>query len=847
MSTIVTRHFLFLFARQALRSARRHPVLLALNVASIALGVAVFLAIQIANRSANESFRAGVEMVAGRANLEVRGTLNDAIFPRIAALPGVRAATPLIEGLVTLPDQPGEYLRILGLDPFTGQDLRTFELMGADRETFNVEAWLRDPRAIAVTPQFSTTLGHEGPLTVLAGGRTTELDPVFVMDPVDAVASADPRLVAMDIGWAQELLGRDGELAAIILLVDDTELPSVTAAIRQLIPGDATVAPPARRSQQVESMLGAFQLNLSALSLVSLLVGMFLIYNTISASVVRRRTEIGTLRALGATRTEVRLLFLAEAAFAGVIGSVIGVVLSLPLAEILTAPVAKTISSLYVLTSINELFLSPGQIAFSLAAGIGASLLAAWIPASEAARCDPASVLRPGSVAARQQRIPATWMLIGLVSLVAAYGTGAAALQFRIAPLGFLSAFLVMAGFSLLAPAAIAVTAWTLRHSPRLIRLAAQNLARSNHRNAITIAALAAAIAMTVGISVMIHSFRGSVDRWIGSTLVADLFIATTGNEIAGAQSQLPPSAVNWLQQRPEVSSVSTFSELPLDFRGERTAFAVVSGSRERETRFIGGGQVEKFRRLMEPDTVAISEPFANRFDLQDNDEITLATPTGDRPFRVAGIYQDYARTGGVVMITANNYERYWPPTGVQSLAITLRGGADANELGDAFRANFSAEGQFSIYLNAALRARIFEIFNQTFAITLVLRAIAVGVAAAGVLLALLILATEREREIGTLRAIGASRGQVVGLFLREAALIGLIASGIGVASGACLAIVLTWVVNKAYFGWTIELSYPLELLAATPLWIVPVAVIAAILPAWKAARTAPALALRFE
>ncbi len=809
--------------------------------------MAVFLAIQIANRSANESFRAGVEMVAGRANLEVRGSIDDSIFPQIAAVPGVRAATPLIEGLVTISEHPGEYLRILGLDPFTGQDLRTFELLGADRGNFDVETWLRNPRAIAVTPEFATTVGHGGRVTVLANGQPTELDPVFVMEPVDAVASADPRLVAMDIGWAQELLGRTDQLTAILLLVDDDGLPSAIAAIRELVPGDATVAPPARRGQQVESMLGAFQLNLSALSLVSLLVGMFLIYNTISASVVRRRTEIGTLRALGATRIEVRLLFLAEAAFAGTIGSLIGVALALPLAELLTAPVAQTISSLYVLMSINELFLSPGQIAFSLAAGVGASLLAAWIPASEAARCDPASVLRPGSVAARLQRIPITWLLGGIVSLVAALGAGAAALQFRIAPLGFLSAFLVMAGFSLLAPASIAATAFILRSAPRLLRLAAQNLARSNHRNAITIAALAAAIAMTVGVSVMIHSFRSSVDEWIESTLVADLFIATTGNEIAGAQSTLPAGSVDWLDQRPEVANVSTFAELPLEFRDERTAFAVVSESRENETRFIGGGRAEKFRRFLQPDTVAVSEPFANRFNIQDGDEILLATPTGNRPFSVAGIYQDYARTGGVVMINASNYESHWPPTGVQSLAITLEKGSDANALGDAFRARFAREGQFSIYLNAALRARIFEIFDQTFAITLVLRAIAVGVAAAGVLLALLILAAEREREIGTLRAIGASRWQVVGLFLREAALIGLIASGIGVASGACLAVVLTWVVNKAYFGWTIELSYPLGLLAATPLWIVPVAVVAALLPAWKAARTAPAMALRFE
>ncbi len=847
MSFRVTRHFPAIFARYSLRAARRHPVLFGLNVISIALGVAVFLAIQIANRSANESFRAGVEMVAGRANLEVSGRIDDELQPAISRVPGVRSATPLLEGLVTLPDHPGEYLRVLGLDPFTGEDLRTFELLGASRDNFDVEAWLREPDTIAVTPKFSSELGYSGSVGVLTDAGTRTLTPRFVIEPIDAAAGSDPRLVAMDIGWAQELLNRPGELSAISLLVDESAIEDVIADLRQIVPGDVSVAPPARRGRQVESMLGAFQLNLTALSMVSLLVGTFLIYNTISAAVVRRRPEIGTLRAIGATRGEVRLLFLGEAAFAGAIGSVLGIVLSLPLAEVLAAPVAKTISSLYVVMSINELFLSPWQIGVALAAGVGASLVAAWIPASEAAGCDPASVLRPGSATIRQRRIPGRWLIAGAVCLVGAAGAGAGALEFRVAPLGFLSAFLVLAGFSLVAPCAIALTAAGLRGAPRFVRLAAQNLARSNHRNAITIAALAAAIAMTVGVSVMIHSFRGSVDRWIGSTLLADVFIGSTGNEIAGVQSTLPPGAVDWVRERTEVENVATFAELPLEYRGERSALAVVSGSREAETQFIGGDRAGKFLRFLEPDSVAVSEPFANRFDVADGGEVTLLTPKGEKTFQVAGIYQDYARTGGVVMMTAENHARHWAPAGAQSLAISLRPGADPVEFGDAFRAEFAREGRFSIYRNRELRDRIFEIFDQTFAVTLVLRSIAVGVAAGGVLLALLILAAEREREIGTLRAIGASRAQVVGLFLREAALIGGIASVIGVASGACLAVVLTWVVNKAYFGWTIELSYPLGLLAATPLWIVPVAIIAAILPAWRASVTPPATALRFE
>ncbi|MGH8048657.1 MAG: ABC transporter permease, partial [Chthoniobacterales bacterium] len=311
---MITRHFHALFLRQGLRALARHPVLLLLNVLGIALGIAVFLAIQIANRSAIESFRAGIELVAGRANLEVRGSIEETVLPKITHLDGVRAATPLVEGVVSLPGHAGEYLRIVGVDPLSGAELRTFELLGADRAQLNLETWLRDPNAIAISREYSERVLPKvgSPIRVLAEGVERKLKPAFILAP--AVTSGDPRIAAMDIGWAQELLGRQGRLTAIQLLVEPEKLDRVRAAIRKLVPADIEVAAPERRSAQVETMLGAFQLNLTALSLVSVLVGAFLIYNTISASVVRRRTEIGILRAVGASRAEVRLLFLGEAA-----------------------------------------------------------------------------------------------------------------------------------------------------------------------------------------------------------------------------------------------------------------------------------------------------------------------------------------------------------------------------------------------------------------------------------------------------------------------------------------------------------------------------------------------------
>jgi putative ABC transport system permease protein len=215
--------------------------------------------------------------------------------------------------------------------------------------------------------------------------------------------------------------------------------------------------------------------------------------------------------------------------------------------------------------------------------------------------------------------------------------------------------------------------------------------------------------------------------------------------------------------------------------------------------------------------------------------------------FEIAGVYSDFTRDQGVVLIERGNYERHWSGPGVFSLAVYLRAGANAGLVGDAFRAEFSREGEFAIYSNRTLRERIFEVFDQTFAVTYILRTVAIIVAIAGIFLSVTTLVAERTREIGMLRAIGASRGQIRALFMAESGLIGCVATALGLAAGLLLAMVLTWVVNPAFFGWTIALRLPWWTLLATPLWIVPATLLAAWYPAWQASRSAVAEAVREE
>ncbi len=845
-----------LFRWHVLRYLAKHPLLATLNVTTVALGVALYVAIQIANYSANRAFEASVDVVAGKAQLEVYAparNLPDDLLPIIAHHAGIAAATPIIRGFVTLPDFPGEYLDLLGIDILTNGPFRTFELTDFRTRQFDIQQWLRGPRTVAVSEELAGQhhLRAGDKIKVQINGRATDLTIGYLLRTRGTSANADSHFAAMDIGWAQEFLSRRNTLDSISLrLTDGSDLAKIAAELKKELPPDCTVAPPARRGEQVEKMLAGFQLNLQAMSLVSLLVGMFLIYNTIEASVVRRRHEIGILRSLGVTRGEVRWLFLGEAVVLGAIGIALGLAGGYLLARALVGTVAETISSLYVLLSVREVSVAPWIWRSAVLLGFASVITAAWFPARAAAALNPVDSLHHGARIEQSVRLSRGWILAGGISLL--FSVLLSLLALRTGPpwLGFGAAFFVLAGFSSLAPEITArfsraISAAIHRHIE--LRLAAQNLSRTLLRNSVTIASLAAAVAMTVGVAVMVFSFRQTVGDWINQTLVADLFIGPAANEIAGPTSFVPPAAIEYLKTKPEVAELDTYRGVELPFRKQTIAVAVITGKARRNLRLRQGRNDEIIPRFYREQCVLISESFSRRYHLAEGDTIELPSPEGRKSFPIAGVFYDYTRDQGTVFLSRKNFLKFWHDDRVNSIALFLKPEANPELVAKDFREHFSRRGEFSIYSNRLLRSRIFEIFDQTFAVTYVLRTIAVLVAVIGIFLGLTTLVTERSRELGIMRSIGASAAQIRRLLLWESGMIGVLASALGLAAGLCLALVLTGVINRAFFGWTIQLAFPWVSLAWTPVWIIAAAVAAGWIPAWRAGRLNVAEAVRSE
>jgi putative ABC transport system permease protein len=646
----------------------------------------------------------------------------------------------------------------------------------------------------------------------------------------------------MDIANVQENFLHVGKLGRIsALLRPGADFAAVTARLRSEMPPGTLVQAPERRNRQIERMLAAFQLNLTALSLISLLVGMFLIYNTVAASVVRRRHEIGVLRALGLGRLQVQALFLAEALVLGLAGAALGLVMGVVLAGQLVGAVSRTLTSLYILTSIQDLFVSPGAVLMALALCLGAVLLAAWFPAREAATIAPVEALAVGHLEEKSARGLArwTWLGAGLLLLAAIL----ARISLTVGPnwLSFGAALFTLLGFAFFTPAVATFFPHAV-HPPWLMaRLAVGHFAQSLHRNSVTIASLVVALAMVVGISTMIFSFRTTVEEWLNRSIQSDLVIAPAANLLVGNREFIRPEVEKIVSALPHVK-VDSFRELRVMISGQWVKLVTVRLGITRDIErltFTQGDPDAAFDAAMHHNAILVSEPFRRRFHLGLGDSLTLDTPSGPHTFKIAGVYLDYTTEGGVVLVDWPVFQEFWHDTSINGIGLYIdkKSGVAPDELQARLRPLLAPYGDYLIKSNSELREQVFRIFDQTFSVTYILQTIGIIVSALGIFLSLTILVTERRREISILRAIGASRRQIEALVLWEAGMIGLLGALLGTMSGLVLAAVLSYVINVSFFGWTISWATPWGLLLSLPVVVVVAALVAGFAPARQAAR----------
>lgn len=816
-----------------------------LNLLGIALGVAVVVAVDLANQSARRAFALSLDKVAGPITHQVvaaAGTVDEQLFVQLRTDRGIEASAPRIEARLKI---QGESFTLLGVDPISEIDIKRH---GAAFSDAGFSALREQPDAVVLVTATARRLGLEpgSRIEALYRGRPLSLTLGGVFTPPDSAALEG--IVFTDIANAQHLLHRRGRIDRIDLALEAGE----AAILQNWLPPAYRLVDARERHRGLLSMSRAFHTNLTAMSLLAMLVGALLIYNTARFSILRRRTSLGTLRALGVTRDEVLQLLLGEALALGIVASATGALLGLVLSQQLVQLVTRTVDDLYFTLTVSSFHLSPLSLVKGIGLGLGTTLLATLLPAIAATRVPPITLqrrLESESLHHRRYRILAA---AGVVLLAGGYlGSGITGGSL---PASFAGLAVMAAGFCLLVPALVISGCRLLAIALAPVsgisqRLAIRGIEAGISRTGMAVAALAISLATVTGVTVMISSFRHSVDSWLGQTLQGDIYLSLPSDGQPYDGPGLTGALLKDFERIDGVAQVMSMRSFRVETDGGSIRAASTRPDRFADDSRLLDAVADASRRFRAGEGILVSEPLAYHRKLQPGDVLILYTASqGARPVSVLGVYRDYSSSQGVITLPALLLERFWPGLPVTGAAITLTGAAAPESVESALRKRLRHHpGTVELVRSGAIRERSLEIFDRTFAITQVLRLLVLIVAFTGLLSALLALQLEKSREYAILRATGMGRVHLGALVLQQTALLGLLSALFALPLGYLLADRLIHVINRRSFGWSMEQLFPFDILPQILSLALAAALLAAIYPLWRIRRQPIAAALREE
>jgi putative ABC transport system permease protein len=860
-----------------LRYLLRHPWQSILMILGIALGVAVMVAIDLANASASRAFDLSTEAVAGRTTHQITSGsqgLDEALYTRLKLSGFGQSLAPVVAPVVadyaTSPQMDGKLFTLLGVDPFAEAPFRSY--LGAQGETpvADLSLFLTQPGAVLLGMRIADQYGLQAcpavpasqrpancRLTLEIGGFEKDAFIAGLLDPADGLSQrALDNLILVDIATAQELTGRIGLLDRIDVILPEESHPGAGALrekLEAMLPRGASLQSVAARSGAVAEMTAAFRVNLTALSLLALLVGLFLIYNTITFSVVQRRALFGTLRCLGFTRQEVFLLVIAEAFLVGLAGTAIGLAAGVLMGQGALKLVSRTINDLFFVINVTGVQVPVESLLKGAAAGLAATLLTAAPPAWEAASVPPRAALYRSGLEDKAQR--AVWRVAAAGILLALLGAAVLLLvPTRSLVVSFGGTFAVLIGLAMLTPFSTvlvlrAVLLFSRRLGGLLGRMGPRDALQSLSRTAVAIAALMVAVSVTIGVNLMIDSFRFTVETWLEQTLQGDVYISAPGVSATRSVTSIDPLVAIELRSIPEVSDVATLRAVSVDAPGGPVNLTAVDHPITDARLFVwAAGTPGQVWAAMQAGAVIVSEPYASRMGWKGaGHALILNTDQGARSFEVVGIFSDYASTQGTVRLELETYRRLWQDEQITAIALVAADGVDVDALTRQIQTKLGSRQQLNIRANQTLRAEALVVFDRTFAITGVMQLLATVVAFIGVLSALLAVQLDKQRQLGILRAVGMTARQVWGLVLIQTGLLGGTAGLLAMPTGYILALILVYIINLRSFGWTLQMRVTPQPFLLALVVAVSAALLAGVYPAYRMGRMMTVEALRGE
>ncbi len=819
-----------------------------LAILGVALGVASVFSVQLLNRNALAAFSGSMQSLSGDADLSVTGrtpTLPETLYPKVLATAGVSEAWPVYRIDVALEGYPGLFLEVAGLDLFAAGRLPLVsgdgESTGGGGAAAALAGFLSRPGWVAVSPVLAREMGWSvgDTVTVSSGSRLADLHIGALVDFRRHTPLAPRKLAVMDIAQAQSLLGRRGELHQVDLKIGQGhDLEEVRRALAHTLGPAVQVLTPEQREQNAAGLLSAFRLNLTALSLISLFVGVFLVYGSVRATLVRRRAEFGLIRSLGGTRSQVLLLILGEAGTLGLLGALAGIPLGWLAARLNMGVVSGTLTNIYLLQEIEQLRVPADLLVLALAIGVIGALVGALQPSLDMARKDTRTLLAAYTLHQRAGRLAPRMALAALAlaaTILAFYGLYGRTVRWG----GFSLGLVILVAFPLLTPLAIRLACGRIRVRRLGWAYSARNLLLRLGTSSVAVAALGIAVCMLVGVTLLIGSFRATLETWVAGYVRADIYVTTTSWARAGREAFLTADLVDELTGLPGVRSSALLRRFPAMAGERKIVLSGISFDLENSDYVLPvkqGDAREALRRVQDEGATIITEPLALKAGLGPGDTLVITGPGGEERFTIAGVSRDYSTESGMAYLSMATVDRIFGPGQVNSVGLYLEQGIDIEQATDGLRARY-AHLPLDVRSSRDIRERVLDLFDQTFAVTRLLQVMALLTAVCGISLSLLVQARERVSELALYRSLGASRGQIFRLFLGEGLAAGILGTLLGAVGGVALALILIHIINPAYFGWTIQPHWPWPALLRQGAAIMTAALAASIYPALRGSR----------
>lgn len=843
----------------SLRYVRAAPGRSLLTVLGVVLGVAVMFAVQVVNTSVLGTFRRNVADIAGKAKLSVGAGVGVAeeVLDQVRNVPGVEAALPIIETSVR--DVRGHaQLAVIALDTLSDPDARGYDLLARDTHIRDPLVFLNDPYGVLVTIAYASRTGAKVGDKLLLDtehGRR-EFSIHGTLEPLGPATAYGGDVLFMDVYAAQIAFGRGRGFDRIDVIPEpSTSVPELKRRLERALDHRAAVTLVSRRSEEMERLLGGFQLALSLASLVALFVGGFIVYNSLAIAVVQRRREIGILRALGTTRAQVLALFIGEGFSTGVIGSALGLGFGLLLARAALGAVAATVSALYVPIRAGTLVVSARDTWAPAGLGVAAAVVSAFVPARRAATVDPVSAISASAETTEGPSSPMTASIAGGVALVLLAGLfGWCAHAWQKSALAFVVAGLLSLAAACLAPVLAAgvgsVASRLAGPLGPLALLGATGFRRNARRNVVAIAALGMALANVVNVDSLIDSMKSSTDAWLGRSFRADLFVFAGTEVNAKFERPLPASLREELRGLPGVEFVQAF-RMALQSHHDRPFYLMsedFEGYRRYNELAVVDGELSRALPELEAGTgIAASEAFAHDFRVGVGDTVTLDTPEGPRSFQVVLVYADYRADIGILLTTRATYTRVWRDPLVDLYSVYVAPGTPVEGTRAGIAAQWGERYGLLALGAAEYRRELVGLVDRSMALSRATELVAVVVAILGIVNALIVGVLDRRREIGVLKAIGATRGQLGRMVLTESVLIAFTAALFGALLGAGLSAYMVLEALRLQVGWSIPFRLSGWVLAETFVTALPVAWVAAWWPTRWVTRLEAVQALQYE